>query len=251
MTATPPPHRSGDTIAIAGDYQARALHEGFVVQRFWHTLKFRLIDRVCPPRPGARVLDIGCGSGVVANYLARTAAHVDALDGNRDAIAYAQSHAVGPNMAFHLAQIDAIPFEDGRFDQIYCMELIEHVYAHQVQALLSRIERLLAPGGELLLTTPNYASLWPVIEWAMDVLRLAPRMKDDQHVSKWTRGRLRAAARGAGFQEVRVGRFSGIAPFASVLSWGLASACDRLETRLGNPLGNVLYGVWRKAGHAG
>jgi 2-polyprenyl-3-methyl-5-hydroxy-6-metoxy-1,4-benzoquinol methylase len=238
--------RTGDTVAIPGDYQARALHEGFVVQRFWHALKFKVIERVCPPRPGGCVLDVGCGSGVVANYLAGKAGFVDALDGNPAAIEFGQSHATGPNMAFHLSLIDAMPFEPGRFDQIYCMELIEHIYEHQVRALLPRLRELLKPGGELFVTTPNYASLWPVIEWAMDVLHLAPPLKEHQHVSRWTPGRLRALGDASGLEALRIGRFSGFAPFTSVLSWKLAEGLDRCETGLGNPLGNLLFGHWRR-----
>jgi hypothetical protein len=95
-------------------------------------------------------------------------------------------------------------------------------------------------------TTPNYAGPWPVIEWSMDVLHLAPRMAGDQHVSRFTARRLRAAARKAGLEVVKVGRFCGLAPFVSVLSWKLAMGVDRLEDRLGTPLGNLLYAVLRR-----
>jgi len=243
-----PQGRRGDTRPIAGDYQAQALGAGFVVQRFWHTLKFRLIERVCPPRPGTRVLDVGCGSGVIANYLAQRARFVDAVDGNPSAIDFARANAAGDNMAFHLALIDEMPFENDSFDQIYCLEMIEHIHEHQVRALMSRLHALLTDGGELLVTTPNYASPWPVIEWCMDLLHLSPRLKGDQHVSRWTPRRLRAIGREASLVERKVGRFCGTAPFVSVLSWSLALSVDGLETRIANPLGNLVYGVWGKGG---
>ncbi|MBN2446784.1 MAG: methyltransferase domain-containing protein [Phycisphaerae bacterium] len=206
-----------------------------------------MIERVCPPDPDSRVLDVGCGSGVISNYLAPRCAFVDAIDGNPAAIEYARDHAVADNMAFHLGLVDEVHLEADTYDRIYCLEVIEHIYQYQGRTLLEQLGRLLRRDGLLFLTTPNYVSLWPLIEWLMDVLRLAPRMKDDQHVCKFSRSRLRRMARDAGLEEVRIGRFSGMAPFASVISWRMAELFDEIETRLANPLGNVLFGVWRKA----
>ena len=81
--------RTGDTVQIARDYQHRARTSGFVVQRFWHAEKERVIRKFSAPRSGDRVLDVGCGSGVVANALAGMGAIVTGVDGNPDAIAFA------------------------------------------------------------------------------------------------------------------------------------------------------------------
>jgi len=237
--------RKGDRMAIPGDYQARAATEGFVVQRFWHAMKTRQIDRVLPPPEGSAVLDVGCGSGAIANFLSRRAGTVHAVDANPDAVEYARAHAAGDNVHFHLGLADEMDLPAGAFDRIYCMELIEHLHRPQVAGLLALIRRLLAPGGRAFITTPNYASPWPLIEWTMDALHLAPRMADDQHVSRFTAGRLRAAAAEAGLETVELGRFCGAAPFVSALSWKLALAATRLEEALATPLGNLLYAVLR------
>src|SRR5262249_49069906 len=57
-------------VPIDGAYQDRARREGFVVQRFWHHQKELVVRSLAPPRAGERALDVGCGSGVVANLLA-------------------------------------------------------------------------------------------------------------------------------------------------------------------------------------
>ncbi len=238
--------RTGDTIDIDGGYQHRALTEGFVVQRFWHRLKTVTIERVAPPEPGMAVLDLGCGSGVVADWLASRARTVDAVDANPRAVEYARRTFVRENLTFHLATADALPFGEKRFDRIYVLEFIEHLYAGQLTALFSRLRALLTPGGTVFLTTPNYRSPWPLLEGAMDRLGLAPHMEGEQHVSHPTPRFLDALAQESGFSVVRRGRFAGAAPFAAAVSWRLAEALDRAEHRLGCPLGSLLYALWRR-----
>src|SRR5205814_3785882 len=82
-------HREGDAIDISGDYQARALRSDRAAQRFWHEAKFRLIERIALPAKHERVLDAGCGSGTISDFLARHAAEVVAIDSNPSAISYA------------------------------------------------------------------------------------------------------------------------------------------------------------------
>lgn len=238
--------RTGDTIEIDGGYQHRALIGGSAVQRFWHRLKTVTIERVAPPEPGMAVLDLGCGSGVVADWLAARARSVDAVDANPRAIDFARRTFVRPNLCFHLATAEALPFPDGRFDRLYVLEFIEHLYWGQLATLFSGLRVLLAPGGTVFLTTPNYLSAWPLLEGAMDRLGLAPHMEGEQHVSRPTPRLLRSLADASGFRVVRQGRFAGAAPFAAAVSWQLAEALDQAENRLGCPLGSLLYALWRK-----
>jgi SAM-dependent methyltransferase len=65
---------------------------------------------------------------------------------------------------------DPLPFGDAQFDLVMLTEVIEHVDAHP-QLLLAEISRLLAPGGRLLLTTPNAASLKKLIQLSSGVPR--------------------------------------------------------------------------------
>ncbi|MEO8053633.1 MAG: class I SAM-dependent methyltransferase [Acidobacteriota bacterium] len=239
--------RTGDTIDIDGGYQHRALTEGFVVQRFWHRLKTITIERVAPPEPEMAVLDLGCGSGVVADWLAARARAVDAVDANPRAVEYARKTFARGNLTFHLASADALPFPAESFDRVYVLEFIEHLYGGQLASLFASLRTLLRPGGTVFLTTPNYRSPWPLLEGAMDRLGLAPHMEGEQHVSHPTPRLLASLAEESGFAVVRQGRFAGAAPFAAAASWRLAEALDRAEHRLGCPLGSLLYALWRKA----
>jgi len=60
------PHRVGDHIRLEGGYQHRARTDGFVVQRFWHAEKERVIRRHNVPTPGESLLDIRCASGTIS-----------------------------------------------------------------------------------------------------------------------------------------------------------------------------------------
>ena len=240
--------RTGDPVAIPGDYQYRALTAGPAVQRFWHGCKLELLRRVAcaTARPAGRpwrALDVGCGSGVVADFLAEQGAVVDAVDSNEAAIRFAREQFPRGGLRFHLGQANAIDFPEGTFDLIVCMEVLEHLAADQGADLLRRLGRLLAPEGQLLVTTPNTLSPWPAVEFLMDAFHLSPPMQGRQHVTRFTRGRLARALAGAGLHVWRCGRFCGLAPFVAAVSWRLAEWSGRLEWSLGQPLGNLLYAL--------
>ena len=100
-----------------------------------------------------RVLDIGCGTGYGAAELARVAASVAAFDLSPQAIAQARPAYPLPNLHFLTASAAAIPFPDATFGLITCFEVIEHVA--DWQTLLQEAQRLLARGGQFIVSTPN------------------------------------------------------------------------------------------------
>lgn len=220
--------RAGDAIAIPGDYQARALESPRAAQRFWHAAKLRLIDRVAPPRHGARVADAGCGSGVVAAHLAKTAAAVIGFDSNPAAVSYATSTFASPRVRFVLGPFGRLAHE-GPFDQIYCLEVLEHLYEEQAIETLRVFAQSAARDGELFLTTPNARSAWPLIEWALDRLALVPTLDEAQHLTMFTASSLRRALETAGWSVLELGTFNGVAPFVAPLSERLALAAERAE----------------------
>ena len=222
--------REGDAIAIPGDYQARAMASPRAAQRFWHAAKLRVIDRVAPPRPGARVADAGCGSGVIAAHLARTAARVVGFDANEAAVAFARAQYGSSRLAFVRGPFEQM-IEEGPFDQVYCLEVLEHLYEEQAVATLQLFARAARPGAELFITTPNARSAWPLIEWTLDRLALVPTLDQAQHLTLFTRALLRSALAAGGWRIEEMGTFNGIAPFVAPLSDRLALALERVEFR--------------------
>jgi 2-polyprenyl-3-methyl-5-hydroxy-6-metoxy-1,4-benzoquinol methylase len=233
--------RDGDAIAIPGDYQARALESPRAAQRFWHAAKIRLIDRVAPARPASRIADAGCGSGVIAAHLAARAAAVVGFDANPAAVAFANATYASDRLAFVLGPFERIAAE-GPFDQIYCLEVLEHLYEEQAVETLRVFARAAAPGAELFLTTPNARSAWPLIEWTLDRLALVPTLDEAQHLTLFTRTTLGRALAAAGWTVEEIGTFNGVAPFVAPLSERLARVVERVEFRARRVLPlNLLY----------
>lgn len=219
-----------DTVPISGDYQYRALTQGNAVQRFWHFTKQLSIERFMPPDLSDRVVDVGCGSGVISAFLAERAADVVGIDGNEAAIAFARRQFQAPNLRFERRFVDEDLKIEEPVDKVYCLELIEHVYQRQTRKMLGIFHSMLADGGCVFITTPNYSSLWPGIEWLMDKLKLAPPMEGHQHVERYTPGKLSSVCEAAGFTVETIATTCFVAPWLAPLSWDLALRINKLET---------------------
>ena len=103
---------------------------------------------------GKRVLDLGSGEGYGAAILARSSAHVDALDIDRLSIDHSRAEYRLSNLVFHEGSaLELDRFEDDVFDVVVCFEVIEHV-AEQDQ-LVKEVRRVLNHDGLFLLSTPN------------------------------------------------------------------------------------------------
>ncbi len=232
--------RTGDTIEIDGAYQYEALHNGRAPQRFWHWAKYDEALRLLAPRRDEHILDAGCGSGVLSDGIAASGAKVLGVDGNKSAIAFARSRYSRPGLAFRDGLIDELPLEPASFDGIVLLEVIEHVTVAQAQQVLSTFFDLLRPGGRLVLSTPNRRSAWPLIEWTMDRLRLAPTMDEEQHDHLYDRHELGSIGRAAGFE---IGTQTTVNTFAPWLSWvsqSLARRLHRWEVRNLRQVGSLL-----------
>jgi len=233
--------REGDAIRISGDYQARALKSDRAAQRFWHEAKFRLIERIAMPAKHERVLDAGCGSGTISQFLSLHAGDVIGIDSNPSAITYATDAFKAPNLQFRLGQFDDLK-DDKPFDRVYCVEVIEHLYEHQVADVLSLFYKLANSGGQLFLTTPNYRSTWPLIERLLDRYALVAKLDEAQHVTHFTKRKLGATCERAGWKVRRIGTFNGLAPFLAPISRRLALGMEKIEFLLNRALPqNLLF----------
>jgi ubiquinone/menaquinone biosynthesis C-methylase UbiE len=96
--------------------------------------------------PGTRVLDAGCGEGVIVQeYAGRL--RIEGVDTNY------RSDLVREG------SVTALPYTDGAFDEVLCLDVLEHLTFAEQPAALSELFRVLRPGGGALVSVPNLAHL--------------------------------------------------------------------------------------------
>lgn len=142
---------------------------------------------------GARVLDLGCGSGALGRFLSARdgiqAGPIDGLTISADEAHLAQAHYRRVEVA-NLDQVQlADLFATGSYDYIVCADVLEHV-RHSAQ-VLAACKALLAPGGRILLSIPNVGYSGLVAELMAGEFRYRPEgLLDDTHVRFYTRSTL-------------------------------------------------------------
>ncbi len=126
------------------------------VREIWYE-HFHRYAFACPAARGRRVLDAACGEGYGSSLLALFAEKVRGVDIDPLAVAHARArYAHQANLRFDVSDataLDALP--DASFDLITSFETLEHVEAQE--RMLAGFRRLLAPGGVLLVSSPDKA----------------------------------------------------------------------------------------------
>lgn len=126
---------------------------------------------------GLRVLDVGCGAGLLSEPLAQRGAQVVGVDASRGNIEAARLHAAERQVRvdYRLGEPADVLGADERFDVVLALEVVEHV--SDVPAFLQAAAQRLAPGGLLLVSTIDrtFKSFVFAIVGAEYVLRVLPR----------------------------------------------------------------------------
>ena len=151
---------------------------------------------------GRKVLDVGCGGGILAEAMAHRGARVTGIDMGEAPLAVARLHLLESGMDIDYRQSSAEDFARDnreRFSVITCLEMLEHV--PDPASVLNACHAMLEPGGHLFLSTINRnpKSYLFAILGAEYVLRMLPRGTHDYR--KFIRpSELSAMARRAGFE---------------------------------------------------
>jgi SAM-dependent methyltransferase len=106
------------------------------------------------PAGARRILDVGCGTGTMLGYLARYGI-AEGVDIDEEAIEYCRARGL---QRVSQASAERLPFADSTFDLVTALDVVEHT--DDDLGVLREIQRVLRPGGRLLMTVPAFRFLW-------------------------------------------------------------------------------------------
>lgn len=144
------------------------------------------VECLALPPDGLRVLDVGCGGGLLSEAFARLGCAVTGVDRSAPAPAAARAHAlrVGWPIGYLEGNAEALPLEGGEFDIVCCCDVLERV--DDADEVIGEIARVIRPGGVFFFDTieRTFKSKLVAVKLAQDwcITRLIPR---DVHV--WDR----------------------------------------------------------------
>jgi len=106
---------------------------------------------------GRTAIDVGCGAGLLAEPLARLGAKVTGVDAAPENVAAARDHAAGQGLAISYFGGELAALPPSTFDLVTSMEVVEHVT--DPAAFIGELAARLAPGGLMILSTPNRTAI--------------------------------------------------------------------------------------------
>jgi ubiquinone/menaquinone biosynthesis C-methylase UbiE len=161
---------------------------------------------------GTRVLDAGCGEGVLVEEF-HGALSIEGLDPHYE------------SARVRRGSLTALPYADATFDRALCLDVLEHLtFADQPKAL-AELRRVVAPGGELLMTVPNLAHLQSRVHFLL-AGRLIRTANLTKHPGDRPVGEYLDLARAAGF---RLRDRAGIFPTVPILTRWIRRSPARLR----------------------
>jgi dolichol-phosphate mannosyltransferase len=172
------------------DYDWRAFDSGHFLQRWWQRKRHEIV--MGWHRPGGRVLDIGCGSSRILTSVPGMVG----LDVSIQKLRFMRQRGCTALRG----SVYSLPFPDGAFDEVIFSQVIEHIPRSPL--ILGEVNRVMKPGGRLIIGTPDYARMfWVILEHFYNALK--PEAYAHEHISHYTLGSMRRLLAGSGFRHLR------------------------------------------------
>ena len=133
-------------------------------EHWWDDAFTVFLEETLKPRPGKRILDVGCGTGTAEISLARlrlSQMHLFGVDLVVDRVreAHAATHGINARVGYAAADAVRLPFPAGVFDSTYCVAVLQHI--RNLAGAVAEIARVTRPGGRVLIVEPdNAARYW-------------------------------------------------------------------------------------------
>jgi ubiquinone/menaquinone biosynthesis C-methylase UbiE len=178
-------------------------------------------------RPGRLALEVGCGTGLFVEQVARSGATLRALDLSTHLLEQARARLTGhAGVSFLCGNAEQMPYAGGSFDAVYGSSVLHHL---DLDRALREAFRVLRPGGRLVFTEPNIVNPQVAVMFHVDATKRYFGVSPDEMA--FSRFRAARALREAGFRDVRVTPFDFLHP-ATPASWlGAVSRLGGLAER--------------------
>ncbi len=184
------------------------------VQSAWHHIKFNYIkNRISKSK---KHLDVGCGPGTFLGILKKKAVGIDIA---KNQINYAKKNYSNKKLKF-LTYKNKFPIKSNSVDTISLIELIEHLDNKDLSFLLRECKRVIKNNGKLYITTPNYYSLWPLLEIILNLV--SPINYKHEHINKFNKKKLIMTIKSNGFQVLTTNNFILFSPFFAFFSFKIS-----------------------------
>ena len=148
---------------VPPDWYALSIRNN-LLQRFWHTTRFREVGKLVTP--AGVVLDVGCADGTFTKVLLDRvhAQKIIGIDVLKNSIMFAKRRfARNKKISFRTADAHNLPFENEMFDAVFCLEAIEHVV--DPLRVMREMHRVLKKGGYTIVLVPSESLLFRIIWW--------------------------------------------------------------------------------------
>jgi len=127
-------------------------YERTVVPSIFERYARDLVERARPIGASERILDLGCGTGIVARVIReRLGGGANIVGVDASPVMLAKARSLAPEIDFRQGNTMALPFDDASFDLVLCQEMLQ--FAPDRLAALREVRRVLAPRGRLLAST--------------------------------------------------------------------------------------------------
>jgi len=214
-------------------YYHEAMLKGKPVQRFWHRAKFATASEMIDQNK--EILDAACGPGSLFYIMKKPMKKYIGMDLAESQVKYAKK--IFPKASYVVGDIYKIPFKEKSFDYIVMLELIEHLPENE--EVFKQTRKLLKSDGKLIISTPNYRSLWPILEKIWNLV--SPIDYEEQHINRYNIDRLVSELKYAGYKKIKVKTRLFISPFFAIISTTLALQIFKIEKYIFPRLGALIF----------